>query len=249
VNPGKFEPAPGGGALPSRAGPTGAGAVAPYDAVVFDMDGVVTDTAKLHAHAWKELFDEVLASHPGVDGLPPAPFDAVADYRRYVDGRSREDGVAAFLAARGVELPRGHPGDPEDAETVAGLAARKNRLFLRALDRHGVRVFPGSVALLQRLRTSGVPVGLVTASANAAAILAAAGVAELFDVVVDGTEAVELRVPGKPDPAVFLEAARRLSCHPDRVAVVEDSPAGVQAARAGGFGWVVGVDRGSARAV
>ncbi|HEY9558715.1 MAG TPA: beta-phosphoglucomutase family hydrolase [Acidimicrobiales bacterium] len=223
------------------------GAAPPYDAVIFDMDGVVTDTASVHATAWAELFDEAL--HDPRAGLAaPTPFDPGDDYRRYVDGRSREDGVATFLGARGVDIPLGQEGDPPDAWTVHGLAARKNDLYLQQLTEHGVRVFAGTTDLIRRIRIGGVPVGLVTASRNADKLLAAAEIADLFDVVVDGTLAVDLALPGKPDPAMFLEAARRLAVDPARVAVVEDAVSGVAAARAGEFGLVVGVNRADQRA-
>lgn len=234
---------------PGGTGPTPTGAVPPQDAVVFDMDGVVTDTAALHAKAWKRLFDAVLKDDRAKTdaGGTPRPFDADADYRRYVDGRSREDGVAAFLGARGIEIPAGTPLDPPGHWTVYGLAARKNEIYRQHLAEHGVRVFAGTVELLERLRAGGVPVALVTASRNAEALLAAADLDGVFDVVVDGESAAEAGLPGKPDPATFLEAARRLGVTPARAAVVEDAVAGVQAARRGGFGLVVGVDRSGHR--
>lgn len=223
------------------------GAAPPYDAVIFDMDGVVTDTASVHAAAWAELFDAVLHDpRAGLDS--PASFDPGDDYRRYVDGRSREDGVATFLESRDVDIPLGQEGDSPDAWTVYGLAGRKNDLYLQRLAEHGVRVFAGTADLIRRLRTGGVPVALVTASRNADKLLAAAEIAGLFDVVVDGSLAVDLDLPGKPDPAMFLEAARRLSVDPARVAVVEDAVSGVAAARAGEFGLVVGVNRVDQRA-
>jgi beta-phosphoglucomutase family hydrolase len=220
----------------------------PYEAVIFDMDGVVTDTASVHAAAWKRLFDGFLASRDVASGAPIVPFDADADYRRYVDGRSREDGVATFLAARGIELPPGGPADPPSSESVAALARRKNRLFEEAIAGEGVRAFPSTVALLTRLRRGGVLTAVVSASRNASAVLAAAGVDGLFDVRVDGDEAARLGLPGKPDPALFLEAARRLGVAPARAAVVEDAAAGVEAARRGGFGLIVGVNRTGHRA-
>ncbi len=225
--------------------PWPAGAKPPQEAVIFDLDGVVTDTASVHAAAWKRLFDAVLAD-PRLGGGPYAPFDVTEDYRRYVDGRSREDGVAAFLASRGLHLPPG--GDGEEAWSVRGLAERKNRIYLDLLTEQGVRAFPGTVDLLRRLRAGGVPVGLVTASRNAEQTLAVAGLSELFDVVVDGHQAEEFGLPGKPDPAMFWRAAERLGVEPARVAVVEDAGPGVRAARAGGFGLVVGVDRSGMRA-
>ena len=207
-------------------------------AVVFDMDGVVTDTAGTHAAAWRRLFDEVLAARP--DQLP---FDPVADYRRFVDGRARDDGVAAFLASRGIDLPRGTPLDPPGAATVWGLANRKNQLFVEALERQGVRAFPATLSLLRRLRAAGIPTAVATASRNADAMLAAAGADGLTDVVVDGNDAERRGLPGKPDPAMFVEAVSRLGVPPARAVIIEDAAAGVAAGRAGGFGLVVGVGR------
>lgn len=219
----------------------------PYDAVVFDMDGVVTDTASLHAAAWKLMFDAVLADpRSGMEG-PLRPFDAVEDYRRYVDGRPREDGVVAFLEARGVDVPLGSPDDPAGSWTVHGLAARKNEIFLELAEAEGVRVFPGTAALVQRLRAAGTPLGLVTASRNAEALLSEAGLQTAFDVVVDGNVTAAAGLAGKPDPATFLEAARRLGVAPKRAAVIEDAVSGVTAARRGGFGLVVAIDRARQR--
>jgi beta-phosphoglucomutase family hydrolase len=215
-----------------------------YDAVIFDMDGVVTDTAAVHAAAWKALFDEAL---PDLAGSAVPEFDAEQDYRRYVDGRTREDGVRAVLAARGIELPDGDPDDRPEVRSVHGLASRKQELFADQLARGGMTAFPSTVALLRRLRGQGVPTGLVTSSRNSEAVLAAAGVTDLFDVRVDGGDAVRLSLPGKPDPAMFWEAARRLQVEPSRSVVVEDAEAGVRAGASGGFGLVVGVDRTGGR--
>ncbi|HZK58301.1 MAG TPA: beta-phosphoglucomutase family hydrolase [Cryobacterium sp.] len=210
-----------------------------YDAVIFDMDGVVTDTASVHAGAWKALFDEVLPGLAGSPG-PAAPFDVVADYRRSVDGRPREDGVRTFLASRGITLPEdGPPGQP----TIAGLAARKQALFEARLAAGGARAIPGTVALLRRLREQGIPTAVVTSSRNSARVLAAAAATDLFDVCVDGNDALRMRLAGKPDPAIFLEAARQLRVDPGRVVVIEDAESGVQSAVRGGFGLVVGLDR------
>jgi beta-phosphoglucomutase family hydrolase len=219
-----------------------------YDAVIFDMDGVVTDTAAVHARAWKQLFDEVLPALASTDAKTVAAFDANLDYRRYVDGRSREDGVISFLAARGIELPLGEPDDPPERQTIRGLAARKNRFFDAAIARDGVRAFPSTIALIRRLRAGGVRTALVTASRNASGVLTAAGVHDLFDARVDGEDAATLGLRGKPDPALFLEAARRLAVAPDRAVVVEDAAAGVEAGRRGRFALVVGVDREDHRA-
>ena len=213
------------------------------DAVIFDMDGVVTQTALVHAAAWKAAFDGVLAGRSRRSGEPFAAFDAQADYRTYVDGMPRGDGIRRFLASRGITLPEGVPGDPPDAETVQGLGSRKNRDFLARVADEGVLPFPTTVALIRGLRERGIPVAIISASENATEILTAAGVIDLFDVKVDGTDAASLGLVGKPDPAIFLEAARRLGVEPARAAVVEDALAGVEAGRSGGFGLVVGVDR------
>lgn len=213
------------------------------DAVVFDMDGVVTDTARVHSAAWKLMFDDWLRARAERTGVPFEPFTP-EDYRRYVDGKRREDGVAAFLASRGIELPAGHADDPaEDRETVAGLGARKNAYFLQRLRTDGTDAYPGTVSLVRELQAAGIGTAIITASRNCGDVLAAAGIPELFPVQVDGRVAAELGLPGKPDPAVFLEAARRLGASPDRTAVVEDALAGVEAGRRGGFALVVGVDR------
>ncbi|MCG2622171.1 beta-phosphoglucomutase family hydrolase [Arthrobacter sp. I2-34] len=226
--------------------PTVAGTLSPFDAVIFDLDGVVTNTAAVHQAAWKELFDSVLADSrmPVDNGVPEF---ADEDYRRYIDGRPREDGVRSFLRSRGIALPEGSPQDTEQDWTVFGLGKRKNRIFQELLRRTGVKAFPSTLELMERLRAARVPLALVTASRNTTAVLAAARLADAFDLVVDGTTAKELNLPGKPDPAMFLEAARRLGLPPARIAVLEDAVAGVQAASRGGFGLVVGIDRAGER--
>jgi len=208
------------------------------EAVIFDMDGVVTDTASVHEAAWTELFDGYLAEHAQAH----RPFDS-DDYRRHVDGRARVDGVVGFLRSRGIELPLGGPADGPTEDTAWGLANRKNSLFLDRLERSGIRAFPGTVALLHELQARDRRTGVVTASRNADRILAAAGVGDLFDVQVDGTVAEAEGLAGKPDPATFLAAVRRLDADPTRSVVIEDAIAGVEAGRRGGFGLVVGVDR------
>jgi beta-phosphoglucomutase family hydrolase len=213
------------------------------DAVVFDMDGVVTQTATVHAAAWKALFDTYLGERSQRSGEAFRPFDIEADYLPYVDGKARYDGVRDFLASRGITLPEGGPADPTSAETVCGLGNRKNGFFLQAVREQGVRPFPGTVRFIEQLHAAGVRTAIISASENTAMILEAAGVSGLFAARVDGLVARDLGLPGKPDPAVFLEAARRVDAAPDRAAVVEDALAGVRAGRAGGFALVIGVDR------
>jgi beta-phosphoglucomutase family hydrolase len=224
---------------------TAAGAVdlAAYDAWLFDLDGVVTDTARVHAAAWKAAFDPLLEAEAARTGTRQAPFDPVDDYLRFVDGLPRADGVRRFLASRGLELDEGSPGDPPGALTVCGIADGKNELVRRVLAADGVDVYPGSLALLELLRTRGVRTAVVSASENTDAVLSAAGIGALFDARVDGVDARELGLPGKPAPATYLEAARRLGVPPARAVVVEDALAGVEAGRSGGFGLVVAVDR------
>lgn len=207
-------------------------------AVVFDTDGVITDSARVHAAAWKGAFDPVLSTVVG-----QRPFDPVDDYLRHVDGRARLDGAAAFLESRGLELPLGDPGDAPGTDTVRSIAARKEELFTASLHTHGIAAWPGTVRLLEALRSARVPRAAVSASRHATELLSLAGVLPLLDAVVDGNEALRLRLPGKPDPALFVEAARRLGVPARDTAVVEDALAGVEAGRRGGFGLVVGVDR------
>ena len=213
------------------------------EAVVFDTDGVLTDTASVHAAAWKRLFEEYLALRTSRGQEPFRPYEE-ADYLRSIDGRPRYDGVAGFLASRGIQLPWGDPSDPPGRETVCGLGNAKDRSFVAHLREHGATPFPTSVAFVRRVRERGLRTAVVSASRNMVAVLDSAGLRELFDVEVDGVEADRLGLAGKPDPALFLEAARRLEVAPGRAAVVEDALAGVEAGRRGGFGVVVGVDRG-----
>lgn len=210
-------------------------ALAACRAVVFDTDGVLIDTAGVHAAAWKSAFDTV-------EELAP-PFDEDEDYRRYVDGRSRLDGAATFLDARGVGLPYGDPGDPPGAGTVCAVAARKEETFSALVRERGVDAVRGAVRLLLALHRARVRCAAISASRHARELLARAGVRSLLQTVVDGNDAARLGMAGKPDPSVFLEAARRLSVEPRDAAVVEDALAGVEAGRRGGFGLVVGVDR------
>ena len=212
-----------------------------FAAVVFDMDGVITDTARVHFAAWKQMFDEYLGSHPN-SGRPERPFDA-DDYRRYVDGRQRDDGVASFLTSRGIDLPRGTAADPPERESVWGLANRKNMLFKRALSENGVVAYPSSVALVRNLQSHGIGTAIVSASRNCHETLEAARIGDLFAVRVDGLVAEQRGLAGKPSPEMFVEAAKYLGAPPARAAVVEDALAGVEAGRRGGFRLVIGVDR------
>ncbi len=214
-----------------------------YDAVIFDMDGVVTRTADVHATAWKRLFDDYLRRHAEQTDEPFVPFDDVSDYRRYVDGKPRYDGVRDFLASRGIRLPEGDPTDAPERETVCGLGNRKDALFLEQLRRTGATVFESTIQRAEELRARGLRLAIISASRNAPEILSSAGVGNLFDARVDGNVAAELGLPGKPHPGVFEEAARRLGVDPARTIVVEDATAGVEAGRRGGFGLVIGVDR------
>jgi len=214
-----------------------------HDAVVFDLDGVVTQTSVVHAAAWKALFDAYLRTRAAHEGRDFRPFDEKTDYRLYVDGKPRYDGVRDFLAARGLELPEGQPSDAPELETVCGLGNRKNVFFNAEVKEHGIKAYPSTVALIHRLREAGVRVGLMSSSKNTAMILDVAGLTDLFEVRVDGVAGEELGLPGKPDPAMYLETARQLGVAPARAVVVEDALSGVEAGRRGGFDLVIGVDR------
>jgi alpha,alpha-trehalase len=215
-----------------------------YDAVIFDMDGVVTRTATLHAAAWKKLFDDFLEARLA-PGASPRPFTD-QDYLRYVDGKPRYDGVVSFLASRQIELPYGDLSDPPTKETVCGLGNRKDGYFWQAVRERGVEVFQSTIDLVHTLKALGFTTGIFTASSNAAPVLSTAGVLDLFDAMVDGLVARELKLPGKPDPSTLLELTKRLGVTPQRTAVVEDAIAGVEAGRDGGFALVIGVNRSSA---
>jgi len=212
-------------------------------ACLFDLDGVLTQTAKVHAAAWKEMFDAFLRKRAAQTGESFEPFDPVADYDEYVDGKPRYDGVRSFLTARGIALPEGTPDDPPDAVTVHGLGNRKNELVLAMIERQGVQVYEGSVRYVRAVRDAGLGRAVVTSSANADEVLAAAGIDDLFEVRIDGVVAAREHLEGKPAPDTFLAAARALEVARDRAAVFEDALAGVAAGRAGRFGLVVGVDR------
>jgi beta-phosphoglucomutase family hydrolase len=210
---------------------------------LFDLDGVLTRTAAQHTAAWKETFDGWLRERAERTGEPFVPFDAHLDYTRHVDGKPRQDGTRDFLRSRGVELPEGTPDDGPDAETVWGLSARKNDLVQAVIERDGVETFDGSIDYVRAVREAGLRTAVVSSSANTVLVLEAAGIADLFDTRVDGIVARERGLPGKPAPDTFLAAARDLGGGPDDAAVFEDALSGVAAGRAGGFAWVVGVDR------
>ena len=212
-------------------------------ACLFDLDGVLTQTARVHAQAWKEMFDAFLRQRSKRSGEPFVPFDAVADYSAYVDGKPRYDGVRSFLASRGIELPEGDPSDPPSDETVRGLGNRKNELVLALLRRDGVEVYEGSVRYVRAVRDAGLHRAVVSASANTREVLKAAGIEDLFEVRIDGIVAAERHLRGKPAPDPFLAAAAELKVPAAEAAVFEDALAGVEAGRAGDFGYVVGVDR------
>jgi beta-phosphoglucomutase family hydrolase len=211
---------------------------AAVDAVLFDLDGVITPTAEVHMHAWAEMFGPFLEAH----GCAPYTDD---DYFAHVDGKPRYDGVAALLEARGIDVPRGDPSDGPDQETVCGLGNRKNLLFGEVLRRDGVAAYPGSVDLLDALERRGTRMAIVSSSANAREVLAAAGLGDRFATVVDGSVARERRLAGKPRPDTYQFAATSLGVPEQRAVVVEDAVSGVQAGAAGNFGYVVGVNRGA----
>lgn len=211
-------------------------------ACLFDLDGVITDTASVHRGAWKQMFDGYLRRRSGETGEPFREFTA-ADYERFVDGRPRRDGTRAFLSSRGIDLPDGSAGDPPGTPTVTGLSNEKNALVLRLIREGGVRVFDGSVRYLRAVREAGLRTAVVSSSANTAEVLDAVGLAPLFEARIDGVVAAERGLPGKPAPDTFLAGAEALGVPADAAAVFEDALAGVEAGRAGGFGYVVGVDR------
>ncbi|MGY4718585.1 HAD family hydrolase [Naumannella cuiyingiana] len=209
------------------------------DAVLFDLDGVITPTAVVHMRAWDKMFNEFLATRPG-----QAPYTE-QDYYDYVDGKPRYEGVRSFLQARGIELPDGSPEDPPEADTIGGLGNRKNALFTKVLADEGIEAYPGSVRYLDELAKKGTRTAIVSSSKNARDVLATAGLLDRFEVIVDGIVAAERGLPGKPEPDTFADAARQLGVPNSRAAVFEDAISGVRAGRAGGFAHVVGVDRGA----
>jgi beta-phosphoglucomutase family hydrolase len=210
---------------------------------LFDLDGVLTKTAKVHAAAWKQMFDEYLAERAKRTGEPFVPFDAVADYDRYVDGRPRYEGVQTFLSSRGINLPDGDLDDPPSKETIHGLGNRKNEIVLRMIREDGVEAYEGSVKYVEAVRDAGLHRAVVSSSTNARDVLHAAGIDELFEVRIDGHTAEREHLAGKPAPDTFLAGARAFDVAPAHAVVFEDALAGVEAGRAGHFGFVVGVDR------
>ncbi len=212
-------------------------------ACLFDLDGVLTQTAKVHAAAWKQMFDEYLRQRADKLSEQFVPFDPVRDYDEYVDGKPRYDGVRSFLESRGIELPQGTPDDPPAAETVDGLGNRKNELVLRMIHEDGVQPYEGSVRYVEAARAAGLRRAVVSSSTNCRDVLKAAGILELFEEIVDGHVAEREHLNGKPAPDTFLAGARALGVGPDRAVVYEDALAGVQAGRSGNFAYVVGVDR------
>jgi beta-phosphoglucomutase family hydrolase len=210
---------------------------------LFDLDGVLTQTAKIHAQAWKQMFDEFLRDWAERHGQPFEPFDRPTDYDEYVDGKPRLDGVRSFLESRGIELPMGSPDDPPEAETIHALGTRKNDLVLKLIHEQGVEPYEGSVHFVEAARDQELRRAVVSSSTNCEDVLKAAGIDHLFEARVDGVVAERKGLRGKPAPDTFLEGARMLGAGPDESAVFEDALAGVEAGRAGNFGWVVGVDR------
>ncbi len=210
---------------------------------LFDLDGVLTQTAKVHAAAWKQMFDDYLRRLATAGGEPFIQFDAVADYDEHVDGKPRYDGVRSFLRSRGIELPEGTPDDPPDAETIDGLGNRKNEIVLKMIHEQGVQSYEGSVRYVQAARAAGLHRAVVSSSTNCRDVLAAAGIADLFEEIIDGHVAEREHLAGKPAPDTYLAGARALGATPAQATVFEDAIAGVEAGRAGNFGFVVGVDR------
>ncbi len=212
-------------------------------ACLFDLDGVLTQTAKVHAAAWEQTFDEYLKARAARRGEQYRPFDPAADYDEYVDGLPRSDGVRSFLASRQIELPEGSPDDPADAETVGGIGNRKNELVLQLIAEQGVEAYEGSLRFVQAALDAGLRCAVVSSSANCRAVLRSVGILDWFEVIVDVNVTVAEGLGGKPHPDTFLAAARRVDVRPSQAAVFEDALAGVEAGRAGEFGYVVGVDR------
>jgi beta-phosphoglucomutase family hydrolase len=219
------------------------GLPAAVSACLFDLDGVLTQTAKVHAAAWQQMFDDYLHARAARTGEAFVAFDPVGDYDEYVDGKPRYDGVRSFLGGRGIELPEGSEDDPPQAETIHGLGNRKNEIVLKLIHEHGVEPYAGSVAYVKAARDAGLRRAVVSSSTNCRDVLHAAGIEHLFEEIVDGVVAEREHLHGKPAPDTYLAGARALGVEPAQAAVFEDALAGVEAGRAGHFGCVVGVDR------
>ncbi|MDQ7785383.1 MAG: trehalose-phosphatase [Desulfomonilaceae bacterium] len=218
-----------------------------FDAVIFDLDGVVTDTASVHAAAWKRMFDEFLSRHAAREGVSFRPFEIETDYRSYVDGKPRFDGLRSFLGSRGINLAEGDPEDPPGAETIHGLGKSKNAEFLKQIQEKGVKVYGSTVGLIHSAKKHGLKTAVISSSKNCAMILDSVNLSDLFDVRVDGVDSEILGITGKPAPDIFIEAARQLQVEPERAVVIEDAVSGVQAGRAGKFGRVIGIARAGGR--
>lgn len=232
---------------PPRLGPPRLGLPDGITACLFDLDGVLTDTASVHTKAWQQMFDAYLQERAEHTGERFVPFDPVDDYGSYVDGRPRADGVRTFLKSRGIELPEGSPSDPPEAETINGLGNRKNAALLATIERDGVKVYEGSRRYLQAAREAGMRRVVVSASANTTSVLKATGLVDLVEGWVDGIAIRTEHLRGKPAPDTFIAGARCADVEPAAAAVFEDAVAGVEAGRAGGFGFVVGVNRRDAQ--
>jgi len=218
-----------------------------FHAVIFDLDGVVTKTAQLHVRAWKMLFDDYLVSRESRFGEHHRPFDSERDYLDYIDGKPRYEGVRSFLAARNIDVPLGSVENSVDTETIYGLGEAKNRIFDSLLQSHGVEVYASTIELIHSLRKAGIRLAIVSSSKHCQEVLAAAGIESLFKVCIDGVVAQELGLAGKPHPDIFLASAERLGVRPSEAVVIEDAQSGVRAGRNGGFGLVIGIDRGQQR--
>ena len=214
-----------------------------YHAILFDLDGVITNTASLHAACWKQMFDEYLKKRATQRGEAFRPFDIATDYRLHVDGKPRFDGVRDFLTSRGIKLPEGTPADPPEAETVGGLGNRKNELINDVIEERGVQAYEGSVKFIHQLHNQGYKIGVVSSSQNCGIVLKAAKLDHFFDAQVDGHMIEDQHLPGKPAPDTFLIGAELLGVGPKRTVVIEDAISGVQAGRNGNFGLVIGVAR------
>ncbi|MHB1209182.1 MAG: HAD family hydrolase [Acidimicrobiales bacterium] len=234
--------------VPKKQEPSASVDIGAYEAWLFDMDGVLTKTAAVHAAAWKLAFDDFLKRDAASTGTAFVPFDVEADYEKYVDGEPREDGVRNFLASRSIVLPEGSDDDSPDTRSVEGLGNRKNDLVLEVMKRDGVALFEGVVPLVSELRRRGVKVAVISASENTKAALQSAGILQLFDAIVDGHTVKDRHLRGKPAPDSFLEGSRMLVVEPGHAVVLEDALAGVAAGRAGNFGLVIGVDHHDASA-